>query len=203
MTDNSYKPINIPSYVRDLEESLPDEITNAVATNPQNDAPYRLEVANHLLTGGRPYYSSARIASDLDGPLQKETVQKRLDYLCDCGVAKSESVGGSLIYWYDSKDSRWPVPPDVEVRGKSVLAVREFAEKEYPRTTHLGITAVCIGSLATWGGGALLATNIFPAVSFGMIAFGLLCLPIGLSIFTVGFLRHYREHQSIFGSGRS
>jgi len=203
MTNEPLEPIHVPPNVRELEKSLPDEITNAVESNQQNDAPYRLEVANHLLTGGRPYYSSARIASELDGPIKKETVQKRLDYLCDCGIAKSESVGGSHIYWYDSEESRWPVPPDVEVRCKPELPIKEFAAEKYRRTTHLGIAAVCFGSLATWGGGALLATNAFPAVSFSVIAFGLLCLPIGLIIFTIGFLQHFREHQSIFRSGRS
>ena len=203
MTNESLEPAHVPPHVRDLKKSLPAEITNAVATNPQNDSPYRLEVANHLLTGGRPYYSSGRSASELDGPIKKETVQKRLDYLYDCGVAKSEIVGGGYIYWYDSQKSRWPVPPDVEVRGTSGLSVKEFAAEKYRRTTHLGIAAVCIGSLATWGGGALLATNIFSAVSFSLIAFGLLCLPVGLSIFTVGFLQHYREHQSVFGSTKS
>jgi len=81
MTENSYRPQAIPDHVRDQRDSLPDEITSSIATNPRNEPPYRLDVAALLLRGDRPYYSSTQAAAALEIPTKK-TVQKRLDYLC-------------------------------------------------------------------------------------------------------------------------
>ena len=202
MTENSYRSKAIPDHVRDLRDSLPDEITSSVATNPRNEPPYRLDVAALLLRGDRPYYSSTQAAAALEMPTKKETVQKRLDHLCECGVANSETVGDVYVYWLAAEKSAWGLPPDVEVRSKSDLPVSEFVQTAYGRMTLLGIGSVCVGCLATWGGGALLATGVFSTVSFYTIAFGLFCLPVGLITLLAGFGRYVWEYRDAFGSSR-
>jgi len=202
MADNTQRSPAIPDEIRDLRESLPDEITNAIATNPRNNPPYRVEVAEILSQGDRPYYSSTGAAAALEMPNKKETVQKRLDHLCDCGVARSETVGDVYVYWLSSADSAWPLPPDVAVRSKSDLPVSTFIQTAYGRTTLLGLGIIAVGCLATWGGGALLATGALPTVSFLTIAFGLFCLPVGLIALLVGFGRYVWEYREDFGVSR-
>ncbi|MGQ3329034.1 hypothetical protein [Halorubrum sp. FL23] len=73
-----------------------------------------------------------------------------MDELVERDVLRSEKVNNGYIYWLNSKDSDWPIPPDVEVKPeRTEPTVSEWKKYGYVQLAALSLLIVVLGTAIT------------------------------------------------------
>jgi len=170
---------------------LPDWVKSRIATPDNNRSVTQYAVAQEFFKRDRPYYNVSRMHAALGGGPSKDTVQSRLDELVERDVLKSEKVNNGFIYWVNTDDSEWPIPPDVEVEPeRTEPTIGEWKNYGYVQLSAFALFIAVIGTAITligtfqtggyyttpWGASDIIAIGLSAGIVsyFGLFLAGLL-----------------------------
>jgi hypothetical protein len=133
-----------------IASEVPEWVESRVDTPDNNRSITQYQVAKEFVKGNRPYYNVSRMHAALGGNVSTDTVQSRMDELVERDVLKSEKVNNGFIYWLNSEDSDWPIPPDVEVEPeRTESTVSEWKNHNYVQLAALSLVVVAFGTAIT------------------------------------------------------
>ncbi|WP_281195549.1 hypothetical protein [Halorubrum sp. F4] len=132
------------------EIELPDWIETRIDIPDNNRSITQYQVAKEFVKEERPYYNVSRMHAAIGENVSTDTVQSRMDELVQRDVLKSEQVNNGSIYWLNHEDSRWPIPPDVEVKPeRTEPTVSEWKDYGYVQLAAGSLLVVVIGTAVT------------------------------------------------------
>lgn len=98
-------------------DALPDNVHSKLKTDIRyisGDELLPAEVAKVMYTHERPIWTASQMRNKLESSHGKETVRKKLGKLEELGICDSMEANNGRIYWLDTEQSHWPLPPDIE-----------------------------------------------------------------------------------------
>lgn len=151
-------------------------------------------IAEILYRRDRPWYTRdqirIRLKEEYNNDVTNPTIDERLDDLLEIELIKRKRIGQTDIFYYNSDESEWPIPPDVEVEPvNDEMTVSEFFGKTYIQWAGMGILAILFGGIIMWLG-SLQASNAIalPLNSSEILAIGLLTFLISYGLLLISVL---------------
>lgn len=134
----------------ELEVEIPEHLESRIKDPDYNRRLTQRAVAKEFVKADRPFYNVSRMHAALGAGVSSDTVQSRLDELVERGVLKTEKVNNGNVYWLNSGDSKWPIPPDVDVDPKRTEpTISEWKGYGYVRLAALSLLLAVIGTAIT------------------------------------------------------
>jgi len=175
-----------------IMDKLPSEDRDRI--DADHDETLIEPIAEILYRRDRPWYTRdqirIRLKEEYNNDVTNPTIDERLDDLLEIELIKRERIGQTDIFYYNSDDSEWPIPPDVEVEpANDEMTVSEFFGKTYVQWAGMGVLAILFGGIIMWLG-SLQASNAIalPFNSSEILAIGLLTFLISYGLLLISVL---------------
>jgi hypothetical protein len=135
-------------------------------------------VALEFVHGERPFYSVAQMHAALGSDVSPDTVRSRMDELEERDVLKSERVNNGSVYWLIDADSKWPIPPDVDVEPtQEEMTISQWRQQPHVQIAAISILTAIIGTAITLtgtfqaGGYYQLPMNTDEILAYGLFSY--------------------------------
>ena len=129
---------------------LPSEIESRIEEADFNKKLTQRHVALEFIHGDRPFYNVTKMKAALDSDADKDTVRTRLNELHERDVLTREQLNNGNVYWLNSEESSWPIPPDVDVEPeRQEPTVSEWKKKPHIRVAAVSVLIAIIGTAVT------------------------------------------------------
>lgn len=151
-------------------------------------------IAEILYRRERPWYTRdqirIRLREEYNNDVTNPTIDDRLDDLIELELIKRKRIGQTDIFYYNSEESDWPIPPDTEVEAvDDEMTISEFFGKTYVHWAGIGVLAVLLGGIIMWIG-SLQASNVvsIPFNTSEILAVGLLTFLLSYGLLLIAVL---------------
>lgn len=177
--------------------ALPDSIESNLDFNPNQEVQNRhfLEV---FAESERPFLSRSYVQDQVG--LSGEATRLRLGTLVERGLLGTTEIAGANVYWLNHPESKWPMPPDVEVTAtQDALTVDELLDQTW---VHFGLT----GGVITLLGSSLIGMFTVLAVysvslpviqKENLLVWGIAALLMSFILFGISLVLWLRSRLSV------